>query len=208
MRRANFWFQRVLAGFCAVLMFATCVYIPAVSVETADTTIKGITHNGKPVSQVTLPQDGKLRLMAQTAFEGDVGYSWQIRDPELEDSWVNISGAHSDTLWVTYAMVGSMLEADGTAKLRCRLREGEVYRETDPVQVTVSFMPQEETVGSTAKNAPKLRMMRSAIRNSDSAENEYITHSIVINYLFDNNALAFEPYGATVADANSLFLHR
>lgn len=202
MRRAYSWFQRILAGFCAVLMFATSAYIPTVSVETADTTIEGITHNGEPVSQVTLSQDGKLRLVAKTAFEGDVGYSWQIRDPELEDSWVNISGANSDTLWVTYALVGSMLEADGTAKLRCRLREGDVYRETEPVQVTVSFVPQEENVGTTVKNAPKLRMMRAAAQNTDATEGEHITHSIVINYLFDNNALAFEPYGATVADGS------
>lgn len=204
MRRSRRYtgFRRRLAGFCAVLILISCLYIPAVSVETANAPKDYITHDGEAVSQVTLPQDGKLRLRIQAAAGSNASYSWQIRDPEA-GAWINISGASNETLWVTYALVGSMLEADGTAQLRCRLREGDTYRETDPVKVTVSFAPQEQSSGTTIGNGTKVRM-RSAARTGE--DGELTTHSIIINYVFDNNALAFEPYGATVAHGSD-FTH-
>ena len=206
-------FRRGLSVVCAVVVLLTSLATLSVSVSSAETAY--ITHNGQQVSSVTLPQDGKLRLQVTSSAAVD-GYSWQIRDPQGEDAWVAISGTQSSTLWVTYALVGSMLEQDGTAQVRCRLTAGETTLYTDPVTVTLSFSTQTNQPAGSVSTAPtttkkpttlKLSAAKKAAAANNAAlalmalddEEEYITHSIVINYLFDNNALAFEPYGATVA---------
>ena len=148
------------------------------------------------VSQIILEDDAKLRLEA--CRDGDVSaWQWQIRDPYSEDRWIDIADGYSKYLWVTHALVGSMLSADHTAYLRCRMETdaGEVC--TDPVKVTVSWKVEESAPEQPPEEQPQV-MFRTR-----SAETEYTTYSIVINYLFDDNTIAFEPYGATVAAGSS-----
>jgi hypothetical protein len=87
-----------------------------------------------------------------------------------------------------------MLAADGTARLRCCLGtpSGQVY--TDPVQVTRSLTVNEPVSEARLPRLPVGDPLRAAV-----GEEEPSTCLIVINYLFDNNAIAFEPYGASVA---------
>jgi len=188
-------FRRAMALFCTLAMFLTSGCITSVSPSAADMTAPYISHNGQRVSAVTLPQDGKLHLSA-VADSDEVGYGWQIQNPENADQWVNITGCNRYDIWVTYALVGSMLQTDGSAALRCRLTNGDRITYTDPVKVTVSFMPLDSVVRPETVEAGSAPVAMFAARAS---EEELQTHSIVINYLFDNNALAFEPYGATVA---------
>jgi len=192
-----FWrFRRTIAMFCAVVLFLTATNWATVFETFASEPKAYVIHNEARVSAVTLEQDGKIRLLADGEITDQTAYFWQIRDPANEELWVNISGANSDTLWVTYALVGSMLQDNGQALLRCCLKDGDRAVYSDPVEVTVSFhaelTPEEpETVEANA--APMLFSTRAG------GEETFTTHSVIINYLFDNNALAFEPYGATVA---------
>ena len=52
---------------------------------------------------VTLPQNEKVTI---TASGSASGYQWQI---QAMDQWVNISGANTDTLDLSYAMVANLL---------------------------------------------------------------------------------------------------
>ena len=189
-------FQRALAMFCAIVLFFTAFNgTPVFEIFAVGPEIQ-ILHDEAPVTEVKLEQDGKIRLTTQGDVADKAAYFWQIRDPANKDLWVNITGANSDSLWVTYALVGSMLQENGKAFLRCCVKEGEEMICSEPVSVTVSFHAEvtpEEPETVEMGEAPMLFSMRTG------TEETFTTHSIIINYLFDNNALAFEPYGATVA---------
>ncbi len=195
--------KKLTALFLAVVLLCGSFICPPVAVhsnsvsspsEILSENVTGayVMLDGEQVQTILLPEDAKLRLEA--AYDGQVSaYQWQIRDPENENRWFDISGGFSNYQWVTHALVGSMLNAENIAYLRCRMLTQNEYVFTEPVQVTVSLrvdFPQPEP--------QKPVMMRSA-GITRAAEQEHKTYSIVINYLFDNNAIAFEPYGASVA---------
>ena len=198
MKRINRRFRRTMAMLCAVVMFLTSVCIPSVSAVATDNFNTYAACEGEKVSAITLLHDDKLQLNAKTDLAGQLGYSWQIRDPENKEHWINITGANSDTLWVTYALVGSMLQKDGSAAVRCRITKGALETFTNTVKVTVSFAPPENEKPEITTNLSETPVAAYVAKRAPE-DDTYITHSIVINYLFDNNALAFEPYGATVA---------
>ena len=196
MRNIKRLLQRAMAALCIITIIATSVSFSAVSFEATAATDPYVVAYGERVSEVILPQDGKLHLTA-VADTADATYGWQIRVPQQENYWVTIDGAGAADLWVTYALVGSMLYSDGSAQLRCRVTAGDTTLYTDPVTVTVSFSP---NVNEPQPQYPEPEPAVATTWNLRAANtDEFTTHSIVINYLFENNALAFEPYGATVA---------
>lgn len=168
-----------------------CVTVPVLSADAvADTPY--IMLDGEKVQEITLEEDAKLRLEA-LSDQSACAYQWQIKDPATEERWVDISGGFSNYQWVTHALVGSMLSDEGTAHLRCCVRVGSEQLVTEPVKVTVStnvIMPETEA---------RISQMPRKLNAARAADTEHKTYSIVINYLFDNNAIAFEPYGASVA---------
>lgn len=154
-----------------------------------------VTLNEERTTETFLQEGAKLHFEASFAGEA-TAYQWQIQDPQ-DDSWINISDGYFKSLWVTYALVGSMLAEDSAAWLRCRLTTSAGEAFTDPVKVTVSRKVNDEFVRYTSESVQQTpKMFRSSARG---AEQEFTTYSIVINYLFDDNTIAFEPYGATVA---------
>lgn len=151
-----------------------------------------ITLDGEKVTELELLDDGKYRIEAVSEQAAD-GYRWQIEDPQNDGRWIDISGSYTKYLWVTHALVGSMLKYDGTTALRCKVTtsEGDTY--TQPLKVTVSLSVTSPLFfgNASAENT--------TVSTYSARDGEHLTHSIVINYLFDNNAIAFEPYGASVA---------
>lgn len=189
-------FRRGLSAACACILLLTSLAVWSVSVSSAE--VAYVLYEGEQTTAVILPHDGKLPL--QAACDADVsGYVWQIQDPLNEESWVDISGSQSPTLWLTYALVGSMLKDDRTAQVRCQLTVSDTTVYTDIVTVTLSHAVQKTYPIKSIKSYKKDTVPSATTPSKTAEDEEYITHSIVINYLFDNNALAFEPYGATVA---------
>ena len=192
---------RGLALLCAIVMMIMQGSFAAVSVDSA-TPAPYVTYDGDRVSHITLVQDGKMPLRAQADTAEEVGYHWQIADPLQEDYWIDISGANSVNLWVTYAMVGSMLRDDGSARVRCRITYGAEEICTAPVTVTVSFNLTERPapIQIPATNlATPINTNRRTLLRAPRAD----TYSIVINYIFDDGSLAFESYGATVGKGDT-----
>ena len=157
------------------------------TVTTADST--AITLNGKPITELTVNETEKVTLSAGVGRASNATYQWQILDKENTSRYVDIDDAKSRELSVTYALVGSMLTEDGKAVVRCVITSGDTVTVTTPVTVTVSYQVVDELPDIITR----------PVKPVNAANEEHTTYSIVINYLFDNNAIAFEPYGATVA---------
>jgi len=67
--------------------------------------------------------------------------------------------------------------------------------ETTTAETTGAVPTADETTTAETTTAETTTAETTTATTTDS----YRTHSIVINYLFDNNAIAFEPYGASIA---------
>lgn len=182
----------VIAVLCGLLEPATA------SVLSAEQPGPCVLMHEEPITETVLTEGAKLRFEA--GYEGEVSsYQWQIQNPE-DNEWISIADGYSKYLWVTYALIGSMLTKDGTANIRCSVGTsgGEIC--TEPVRVNISLnvngAPTQQAENSDSTKPKILRSVR-------SNDQELTTYSIVINYLFDDNTIAFEPYGATVAAGSS-----
>lgn len=176
----------VMSVFCSLWFGA---YGPVLSMGSLPDT-PYILLDGEYVDAVELHNDSKLRFEAVSADEA-TSYQWQIRDPENTERWISITDGISKYIWVTHALVGSMVDSTDTAYLRCRIKAGEELL-TQEVAVTVSWKVPEQLI--------KEELYVGREYNAGAGEGEENgTYTIVINYLFDDNTMAFEPYGASVA---------
>ncbi len=167
------------------------ITVPVLSADATDLTAH-IESNDEIVSEVVLDQDAKLRFEAESKSKIS-SYQWQIKDSLSDDRWINISDGYSRYIWITHALVGSMLEEDGTTYIRCRVKIENTDVFTEPVKVILSLKVPEYSNGNTPI------ITNASLNQNLAGETDHTTHTIVINYLFDNNAIAFEPYGASVA---------
>ena len=157
-----------------------------------------VLHNGAEKSSITVQRDGAETLTAFTADVVPDTRTWQIRIPDT-DSWVNIYGQSGEALTVTYALIGSMLNSNDCAYIRVTITVGDKSYSSNPVEVKAVHSVSEELPAET----PALMMARSSAQASDDTNFE--TFTIVINYIFDNGGLAFEPYGASVAKNSNFY---
>lgn len=164
-----------------------------------------ILHNGAEVPSLTLSESGKETLTAFISADEYDSRAWQIRVPDTEQ-WVSIADKSGDTLDVTYALIRSMLDGNGKAYLRHVITKGETVIASDPIAIAVAYVTP-ESHETPKEEAP---MMFAAKRAATVAEEETEEDpdqnqlvSIVINYVFDNGDIAFEPYGASIAKGSA-----
>ena len=165
--------------------------VPVLSAGALDTKAF-VMLDGEKVSEVVLDEDAKLRFEAYSEYKVSA-YQWQIKDPSFEERWINVSDGFTKYLWVTNALVGSMLNVNGVAELRCRVQIDSEESFTTPVKVVLSLKVPDDSADS------RVIITNKSVKFTANKNTEHKTYSIVINYLFDNNAIAFEPYGASVA---------
>ena len=185
-----------VACFAAIGIFAILFVFASISAFSNDLSDAYITKDGQGISALLLEEHEKV---AVEVFAGNKakGYCWQILDDEDENRWIDIAETNSPELSVTYALVASMLRLDGTTAIRCELtaKNDELFH-TKPVDIKISYhVNADSSQPYDASQNMAVRPMMFATKRAV----EHTTCSIVINYLFDNNALAFEPYGASVA---------
>ncbi|MBO5479907.1 MAG: InlB B-repeat-containing protein [Clostridia bacterium] len=157
-----------------------------------------VLYNGASETSVRLDEDGKETLVGHITGTESTRRSWQILTPD-GTQWVNISGKTQETLSVSYALVGSMLNEKNRAYVRCTLTDGDELYYSEPVEIVLSYRAGE----TIAEEKPSLMMFAaSPYAATPMAEGEFKNYTIVINYIFDNGGLAFEPYGASVASGS------
>lgn len=192
MNVGRFWqYLRRAAAFFLILV----VWVAMFSFVSADPIAAPadiyVTLYDQAISEVNLKKNDRVPLKLFGA-SGEEGLAWQIADPNASERWINIANAQAETLWLSFALVGSMLDENGEARLRCCLTKDGAARYTAPVCVSVV---EEVDVQQTTYYAPT-----TVAETAEDEEEvpELRTYSVVINYLFDDNTIAFEPYGATV----------
>ena len=156
-------------------------------------------HNGAETSSLVLLENGRETLTSETRGINVSGRSWQILTPDGKD-WVSIYGKNQSSLTVTYALVASMLNENGFAYVRLRVKDGDSYYVSESVEISVNHDTSSYIDGSSeavsyanAERRPEKKLLAAA------QSEEHKTYSIVINYIFDNGGIAYEPYGASVA---------
>jgi hypothetical protein len=104
---------KVLSMLLAVItllgLLEPIVSVPALSAEQSTSYVL---MNEEKISEAVLPEGAKLRFEAGS--EEDISaYQWQIKDP-VDDIWVNIADGYAKHLWVTCALVESMVAQGST----------------------------------------------------------------------------------------------
>lgn len=183
-----------------------------------------ICENGNPVDSVSLPQNEKVHLTVVSDEMELTQCQWQIQ--VNENLWVNIAGAEDESLDLSYAMVASLLQNDAV-EIRCVAVSGGQNAVSEPVTVTVDYSQQTDFAGqntyapsdddaasvSVDADVPEenttwsLRNTTYNLSSDEDAEDDPVaplddtpsTYSIVINYLFENNEIAADPYTANLA---------
>ncbi len=165
-------------------------------------------YNGDYLAtSVEVPQNGYATL---TAPVGHADYRWQIL---AGDIWVNIQGEDEASINLSYAMVANLM-FNGAATVRCV--SGSMT--SHPVTVTVApapiFTEQASVYSAPAYSAQppvdapvvdgNLPAMASAPLATDDPAPDTTTHTVVINYVFQNGTVAASPYTATVAHNSTL----
>lgn len=144
--------NRILSFFLALVMLCTSAPFPVNSVENGEESITEqpsgssqlvydydtlkITQDGKETYTLDLLAHEKIEIQAEGLTE-DAEYQWQVQHPENDDLWVNIYDGTQKNISVTAALVGNVLRADGTAKLRCRAYTEDYAYLTSPMTVTL-----------------------------------------------------------------------
>lgn len=200
--------KKLISLLLIIATVVSIIYVPIISMgtgseseenEAVSSAYVAIMKDGYEIKELTLNENEKITLTAYTEGCEGMKYQWQILDPADKTRWISISGANSATLNVGYALIGSMLSSSGTASLRLTMKRGDVLYSSEPVVITPSYSVPGYSELMYAEGSLPSQM---ADAGTDKTE-ELGTYTIVINYLFDDNTIAFEPYGAEVAKGSS-----
>ena len=193
--------KRLIALALCLVMLATCLGAGML----APTPVTLVDENGAAATSAAVPQLGRKTLTASYADATETtGYQWQFSNDG--DTWIDIYGETAQTCSLSYAKVKNMLDADGKAQLRCVVTDGEDERVSSAATVTVDYSAQTAEAATEAQSgvsvmaapARAASYARSAEPQSDDATPPS-TYNVVVNYLFENNAMAADPYTANLA---------
>lgn len=94
-----------------------------------------VTQDGRAVEQLTISQAENAAVEAACTVEG-AGLQWQIL---TEEGWVDIYGADSAALTVSYALVREVLDDTGSAYVRCAAAADGETAVSEPVCVAAEL---------------------------------------------------------------------
>lgn len=154
-----------------------------------------VLHNGAEKSSITLSKNAEEVLSVFTSEIQPSQRTWQILIPD-SNTWVNIEGQNGNELRVSYSLIGSMLNGLDCAYIRASASADEKTYYSDSVEVKMTYDAEDS---DEETEAPMMFSMSRVAPASDVDDSDLETFTIVINYIFDNGGIAFEPYGASVA---------
>ena len=197
--------NRILSLFLALTMIFTAMPISSVGANAIEATPISILYNGQKVDNLVLMEDEKITLTTSASGSDSLSYRWQICVDEESDKWVNIKGYTKDFCIVSYALIGSLLDTNGNAYLRCKATDGVNDYLSNTLTVNVSYnapitYEKAEEISETSAPVMARYSLRTANSNVSLAatDDELQSCTIVINYTYEDNSLAFEPFVATI----------
>ena len=104
--------KRILSAVLAFVLFVS--NFPVVGFASSGFSI---TYEGSGAAHVQINTREKVAVTAEN-LPADCSYQWQILVPGT-DFWVDIQGACESSLYLTYALLGSLLDSANVANVRC-----------------------------------------------------------------------------------------
>lgn len=142
---------------------------------------------GSPVEGLLLRQGEKTSLSAWSDLEG-ASYQWQVCYDSAGDLWVDIQGQTGKGILISPAMFLSILDAQGTAAVRCVMTSGEELRTSVAIPVTVG-----ERDAVYRMSASSTAAMAEA-ENPDELDKDYV----VVQYVYSDGRTAASSDFATI----------
>lgn len=218
--------KKLLALFLCCVMVFSLVPVALTTAFAAGSGLQIYGSDGALAETVQLEKSEKTELTA-VAETGSGNYQWQIH--VSDDVWANIVGTNGNTLELSYGLVANALDNDAaeirckltndvgnvsysnivTVQIQpdsvrsaaaASSAAGTVISEAQPVGEPV-IVPADTPAGFSAP-APVSDPASAddpAPVSDPPAEDTPATYNVVINYLFENNELAADPYTASLA---------
>ena len=168
---------RIFSLIIALVMLICMVPFNIVRSESAQI---HVIYNGIAVTEIELPVNHKKTVsISDTDAES---YQWQIFMPDLSQ-WVDIYDKTSASCEISYTLTEKFLRADNTSELRCEVTKNEKVIVSDSIRVRiVDADPPEEQL---TVSVPSSFAVKDA---ANEAENEFITYTVTIKYLYHNES--------------------
>ena len=202
-------YTRIFSLVIALVMLICSVPINTVSSEDSDIYI---IHKGEAVSEIVLSFDEKETIYLSDS--NSESYQWQIFNADSSD-WVDIYGQTASSCEISYNLVEKFLQSDNTTDIRCEVTNGTNVTESHSVKVTIieEALPieQVEPIKPAEPIAPIKKESPAVLEdvNTAAADSEFITYTVTIKYLYNNESpdmvgSVANDYIATIAKGTGL----
>lgn len=187
--------KRLIALLLCVVMLATTMGAgilmpPDIKLISADT--------NEAVSSVAVPQSERVKIATDYESSNELGYQWQLS--QNGKTWVNIYDQTADSILLSYAMVCNMLSDDGTAQVRCIITDGDSEYESRAAEVSIDY----SAPARSAKAPARAAVQNDAPANDAPANDAELGQRVFeINYVFEDNTQAANPWTATVPESET-----
>lgn len=201
----NFTLKRVFALLMSCVLVVTM--IPAVAFAGTVNKVEVI-KNGDVVKKVTLAEREKVTLNTRSDLSDKADFQWQILADEDSELWVNIADKQESSIELSYALLGSLLNKDSQTAIRCVASIEDTSITSEAVEIIVERTKSSGNIAGTLKSAVSVMSSAKATtlaNDTKAADNGDVkkTYDIVINYVFENNNIAADPYTANLAEGSS-----
>lgn len=177
----------------------TAPVIPANPEMTPGADVSIVDENGSAITGtngLVIREGTKTSISAWTDLAGNIDYQWQICYDDENDLWTNIQGQIGKGLLISPAMVNSVIELTGSAMIRCRITSGTTVQYSADIPV--------EVVQNASASMNRYGLARTARNTALYADvPELKEYTVVINYVYEDNAPAADSYTATLAAGSS-----
>jgi len=147
-------------------------------------------YEGNEINSVILKQEEKKEIAVD--YKSDTAtYQWQLYFNDYNE-WIDINDMTSEICMISYSLLESALDYNGTARIRCQVVDEEDLFYSNEAKITISFnvlsTPNSDnvSVASIANDEISVFALQRA--------NEYVT--IEIKYVYEDLTKAFDSYTA------------
>lgn len=170
--------KRIFSLIIAVVMLFCVLPFNSVSFETDGICIL---HNGKTVSEIKLPNNEKTVI---SVSENDADfYRWQILMPD-SSQWIDIYDKTSVSCEISYTLLERFIDSSNKSQLRCEIEKNGKTNQSSTLTVEIKDAAVKEEK-PLKLNKPMLLADNS---NNAPGEEEFITHTVTIKYLYYNES--------------------
>ena len=168
---------RISSLFVALIMLVCMVPFNFVSSESAQL---HVIHNGVAAAEIALPFNEKTTISVSDT-DAEL-YQWQIFMPDYSQ-WIDIYDKTSSSCEISYTLVEKFLSTDNTSELRCKVTKDEKIIESSSIKIRI--VDADSPVEQFSIAVPSSLAVDDTAK---SAENEFITYTVTIKYLYYNES--------------------